>query len=114
MLENHFHLILEEIRENGISVFMKRIGTGIGTYFNIKYHEVGRIFQGPYKSKIIKEETYLRYLSVYVQVKNVFELYPGGDVLGELFNTSEEYKEFAKQCLGQMDLDEEFNKLRLE
>jgi len=77
LLENHFHLFLKEIKKKGISIFMKRIGTGMGTYFNVKYHEVGRLFQGPYKSKVIVEEAYFKYLSVYIQVKNVFELYPG-------------------------------------
>ncbi len=151
LMPNHFHLFLKEIKEDGINVFMKRIGTGMGTYFNTKYHEVGRLFQGPYRSKIINEEIYFKYLSVYIQVKNVFELYPWGyekaiqefdkayewaigypycsladyagnrnspiinkDVLGELFNSPKEYKEFAKQCLSQMDLDEKMGKFKLE
>ncbi|MBL7142201.1 MAG: transposase [Candidatus Pacebacteria bacterium] len=78
LLENHFHLFLKEIREGGITKFMRRLGTGMATYFNEKYQETGRLFQGPYKSKLINEEIYFKYLSVYIQVKNVFELYPGG------------------------------------
>jgi len=78
LLENHFHLLLKEIQEGGITKFMQRLGTGMATYFNEKYQETGRLFQGPYKSKLIKEEIYLKYLSVYIQVKNVFETYPEG------------------------------------
>lgn len=78
LLENHFHLLLKEIQEDGISLFMKKLGTGMATYFNIKYDEVGSLFQGSYKARRIEKDLYLKYLSVYVQVKNVFELYPGG------------------------------------
>jgi len=78
LLENHFHLFLKEIQEGGITKFMRRLGTGMANYFNTKYQEVGSLFQGSYKMKIVDEETYFKYLSVYIQVKNVFEMYPGG------------------------------------
>jgi len=76
---NHFHLLLREIREGGISKFMQKMGNGYTKYFNIKYDEVGRVFQGAYKGKTIgSDQIYLEYLSVYIQVKNVLELFPGG------------------------------------
>jgi len=78
LLENHFHLLLKEIREGGTTMFMRKIGTGMTNYFNAKYKEVGRLFQGAYKAKTIKEDLYLQYVSVYIQVKNIFEFYPGG------------------------------------
>ena len=78
LLENHFHLLLKEIREGGISLFMQKFGTGMATYFNIKYKEVGSLFQGSYKARRIEGDLYLKYLSVYIQVKNPFEDYPGG------------------------------------
>ncbi len=151
LMNNHYHLFLKEIREGGTSLFMKRFGTSMAKYFNIKYREQGRLFQGPYKTKVVTEEMYFKYLSVYIQVKNVFEMYPGGyekaisefdkayewaikypycsladyaglrnspiidkDILGELFESSEEYKEFARQCLEQINLDNELGKLTLE
>jgi putative transposase len=78
LMENHFHLLLKEIQEEGISLFMKKIGTGMASYFNKKYNEVGTLFQGSYKAKRVDEDLYLNYLSVYIQVKNPFENYPGG------------------------------------
>jgi len=145
LMPNHFHLFLKEIKENGISMFMKKLGNGMTSYFNLKYEETGRLFQGTYKFKIVDKELYFKYLSVYIQVKNVFELYPGGyeeavrefdkayewavkypycsladyagkrispiidkDILGELFNSPEDYKEFAGQCLREINLEEKF------
>ena len=49
LLENHFHLLLKEITEGGISKFMQKLGTGVTNRFNTKYHEVGRLFQVSYK-----------------------------------------------------------------
>jgi len=78
LLENHFHLLFKEIKEGGTTKFMRRLGTGMANNFNTKYQEVGRLFQGAYKTKIVDEEIYLKYLSVYIQVKNVFEMHPEG------------------------------------
>lgn len=74
-MPNHFHLVLEEIRENGISLFMQKIGTGITGRYNIRYKTSGNLFQGRYKSVIVTKDNYLQYLGVYVQIKNAFELY---------------------------------------
>ncbi len=78
LMPNHFHLLLREIREGGISKFMQKIGTGMSNYYNMKYEEVGSLFQGAFKSRTINEDIYLRYVAVYIMVKNPLELYPGG------------------------------------
>lgn len=78
LLDNHFHLLLQEIQEGGISKFMQKLGMGMTRGFNQKYKEQGSIFQGAYKSKTVEDDAYLRYVSVYIQVKNSFELYPDG------------------------------------
>lgn len=78
LMENHFHLLLKEIKEGGIAKFMQKLGTGMTMYYNTKYDESGSLFQGSYKARHVDEDLYLKYLSVYVQIKNTFELYPGG------------------------------------
>lgn len=78
LMKNHFHLILEEVVENGIAKFMQRLGTGMTMYYNTRHHETGTLFQGSYKAKVVDKDLYLRYLNVYIQVKNGFELYNGG------------------------------------
>jgi hypothetical protein len=72
------HLLIEEIRDGGISKFMQRLCGSMSAHFNAKYHERGTIFQGSYRSRTISEDSHLRYLVFYIQVKNVFELYTGG------------------------------------
>jgi len=78
LMRNHFHFLLKEIRQNGIRSFMHKLGTSTVRYFNTKYREAGVLFQGRYKATKVDKDEYLRYLSVYIQVKNPFELYPGG------------------------------------
>lgn len=75
---NHYHLLLKEIKEGGISKFMQKLGIGFTNYFNLKYEESGNLFQGGYKGKLVDEQQYLEYLSVYIQTVNVLELFPGG------------------------------------
>lgn len=77
--DNHFHLLLKEIIAGGISKFMKKLGDGFTGYSNLKYDEVGRVFQGSYKGRTaMKDIKVLQYLDAYVQVFNPFEDYPGG------------------------------------
>lgn len=78
LLPNHFHLLLEEIRDNGISKFMQRLCGSMSMAANAKYSEKGSLFQGSYKSRTVDTDEYFSYLSFYIQVKNVLELYPGG------------------------------------
>ncbi|MDD5739031.1 MAG: transposase [Candidatus Pacebacteria bacterium] len=79
LMPNHFHLLLQEIREGGISKFMQKLGIGYTNYFNLRHRETGKVFQGGYKCRTVREnQFYLEYLSVYIQVKNVLELFPGG------------------------------------
>ena len=78
LMENHFHLLLKQEIEDGIRIFMQRAGTAMAKRFNERYQEVGSLFQGRYKRKLIEKDEYIMYLSVYIQVKNAFEEYPGG------------------------------------
>jgi hypothetical protein len=65
---NHFHLLLKEIIEGGISEFMKRLGGGYTWYFNNKNSRSGSLFQGTFKSVHIKSNEQLLHLSVYINL----------------------------------------------
>lgn len=82
LMPNHIHLLLRETREGGTSSFMQKLGQSMTNHHNEKYHEKGSIFQGSYRGRTIGNDEYLRYVAVYVMVKNVFELYPKGGLRG--------------------------------
>jgi len=48
---NHYHVILEQITEGGISELMKRLGGGYTKYFNEKYKRTGSLFQGRFSPR---------------------------------------------------------------
>ncbi|MBX4189185.1 transposase [Candidatus Parcubacteria bacterium] len=67
---NHFHLLVKQTQDNGISEFMKRLSGGYTLYFNNKYARTGSLFEGKFKSVHIDSNTYLLHLSAYINLNN--------------------------------------------
>ena len=74
LMPNHYHLLVEEIQENGISRFMHKLGTGYTNFFNKKYNRVGSLFQGPFKAVAIENDIQLQYILAYINVINPGQL----------------------------------------
>ncbi len=74
LMPNHYHLMLEQIGESGITDFMRKIGTGYTNYFNQKYQRVGPLFQGKYKLAGVFEHRHLLYLPHYIHL-NPLDMY---------------------------------------
>lgn len=68
LMPNHFHLILLETQERGISRFMQKIGNSYTKYFNAKNDRSGSLFQGTFKHVKVESEEQLFHLSRYVHV----------------------------------------------
>ncbi len=67
---NHFHIILEQLVDGGISEYMKRLSGGYTWHFNHKYDRSGSLFQGRYKSVHIDSNEYLLHASAYVNLND--------------------------------------------
>lgn len=63
---NHFHFLLRQDADISISYFMLKLGTSYAKYFNIKYGEVGSLFQDRFKAKLVEKDEYLLQLSRYI------------------------------------------------
>ncbi len=68
LMNNHFHLLIRQKSEKGITKFMRKIGTGYTNYFNKKYKRSGSLFQGKFKSVLIKENKHLLYIPIYIHL----------------------------------------------
>ena len=68
LMNNHFHLLLEEVAKKGISKYMQRVGLGYTKYFNNKHARVGRLFENPFKAKRVDSTEYLLHLSRYIHL----------------------------------------------
>lgn len=66
LMDNHFHLTVQELRERGISCYMQRVLDAYTKYFNKKYRRQGHLFEGPFKSVHIETNTQLLHLSAYI------------------------------------------------
>jgi len=71
LLPNHFHLVLKQEVDGGISKFMQKLGTSHTMYFNQKYKRSGSLFQGKFKANMISGEFGLPVLSVYVNLNYI-------------------------------------------
>jgi len=71
LLKNHYHLILTQVIDGGVSEFMKRLGGGYTGYFNERYERSGALFQGNYKRVHCATNEQLLYLAVYVNYNNL-------------------------------------------
>lgn len=70
LMKNHFHLLLRQLIDNGITNFTRKLG-GFSCYFNKKYKRAGTLFEGRYKIIRVKDENQLRSNFVYVHTNPV-------------------------------------------
>lgn len=71
LMPNHFHLLIQQLSDGGITQFLSRLSDSYTKYFNTKYERVGSLFQGPFKAKLVETDEYLLQLSKYIH-KNTF------------------------------------------
>ncbi len=71
LMPNHFHLLVKEKVENGISLFMQKLCTGYTMYFNKKYHKTGSLLAGTFKAKHLNYDQYLKYQFAYIHLNPV-------------------------------------------
>jgi len=68
LMTNHFHLLIKEKTNNGISKFMQKLLTAYTMYFNKKYKRVGPLFCGKFQAQHADSDEYLKYLYSYIHL----------------------------------------------
>ena len=68
LMPNHFHLLLQQKTEGGISKFMKLITDSYTRYFNTRHDRVGPLFQGQFKAVHVSKNEQLVHLSRYIHL----------------------------------------------
>lgn len=68
LMKNHYHLLLSERIENGISLFLRKLNVGYAKSFNEKYGRVGTLFQGRTKKILIERDAHFNYILHYIHL----------------------------------------------
>jgi len=135
VMPTHFHLVLKQLLENGITIFLKNLLDSYTRYFNIKYDRKGPLWQGRFKSVLVDNNDYLLHLTRYIHLNPVVDelvekpedwnyssyqeyVNPGSDGLCSFSEyielRPEEYKKFVENHKEYLDSLKEINHLILE
>jgi len=71
LMPNHFHVLVTENKEGGISKFMQKLSTAYVMYYNQKYKRTGGLFEGKFKSEHLNTDIYLKYIFSYIHLNPV-------------------------------------------
>ena len=71
LMPNHFHLLLRETDEHGISSFMGKLLTSYSMYFNKKYDRTGGLFESTFRAEHVDNDNYLKYLFAYIHLNPI-------------------------------------------
>ncbi len=118
LMPNHFHFLIRQLKDGGITKFMSQISNSYTKYFNTKYTRVGALLQGSFKSVLIESEEQLLHLSRYIHLNPIVSglvelldeytyssyseyvqgvnLYCNLDEILGYFNSNKEYIEFVE------------------
>ena len=70
LLPNHYHLLLKQEVDNGISQFMQKLGTSYTMYFNQQEKRSGSLFQGKFKATHLSGDFALPTVSAYINLNH--------------------------------------------
>lgn len=96
LMPNHFHLLLKQVVENGVSIFLSKVANSHTKYFNTKYKRVGPLFQGSFKGVRMEDEEQLNHVSRYIHLNPLVD-YLVEDLLEYEYSS---YPEFLGQKSG--------------
>jgi putative transposase len=68
IMPTHLHLILAQLKDEGISIYMKNLLNSYTRYFNLKNNRKGPLWQGRFKSILIETGEQLLHLTRYIHL----------------------------------------------
>jgi putative transposase len=71
LMPNHVHFLIKEIREKGISTFMRKFQNSYAKYFNTKTERSGSVFQSMFKAVRILTDEQLIHVARYIHLNPV-------------------------------------------
>ena len=118
LMPNHFHLLIKQLQDGGITEFLSKLSNSYTKYYNTKHTRVGPLLQGEFKAVLIESEEQLMHISRYIHLNpfvsflvrdlNFYEWSSYSDYIGkisdgicskeavlDLFKSSQDYEKFV-------------------
>lgn len=68
LMPNHFHLLVKQLKDKGITNFVSKVTNSYTKYFNTRYKRTGPLFQGTFKAVRIEDDEQLIHVSRYIHL----------------------------------------------
>jgi len=68
LMDNHFHMLVREKVEGGVTKFMSKLLTSQAMYMNKKYDRTGPLMCKPFRAKHVDSDKYFRWLVSYIHL----------------------------------------------
>jgi putative transposase len=71
IMPTHLHLVLEQLQDHGVSIFMSKVQNSYARYFNISRNRKGPLWQGRFKNILVESDDQLYHLTRYIHLNPV-------------------------------------------
>jgi len=71
IMPTHIHMIVQQIENNGISTFMRKVLNSYSKYFNIKNNRKGPLWENRFQNVLVTRDEQLLHLSRYIHLNPV-------------------------------------------
>ncbi len=71
LMPNHFHFLIKQLKEGGISEFISKLTNSYTKFYNTKFNRVGPLLQGQFKAVLIESDEQLVHVSRYIHLNPV-------------------------------------------
>lgn len=66
LMPTHFHLILKQLVDHGISIYLRNFQNSYSHYFNVKHKRRGPLWEGKFKNVLVDSDEQLNHLVRYL------------------------------------------------
>src|SRR3989344_398883 len=68
LMPNHFHFLIKQLVDDGITIYMRRFMNSYVHYVNVKNKRLGPLFQGRFKNVLVDSDEQLLHVSRYIHL----------------------------------------------
>ncbi len=76
LLPNHFHLFLQQVTEEGVSIFLHKLQKTYSWYFNDRIRRSGTLFEGTFRAVPVLDEAHFFHLPRYIHLNALDKPFP--------------------------------------